>query len=255
MKPTLKHVTPIVVALLVIVECSDRQSIGPPPNLEFVDTPTDDYEAETAAYFLAETRLAPKYLYEEIRAELELIRSQHDSIPGVSVKYSPWANPSYLTMRFDSAVTDSIQRGGYHAWDDLNAACMLDTFDIWREYVQVYYKGVQNPIRLLDIYKSLPGLGYASTSGRMGDAPVLVMRREGQSIKYFFREAWGDCPSGCIHSRFSYFTVSGGEATYHGSYQPEYNDSTALPPPAWADTAWQTLRDYHQYASWTRDTL
>lgn len=224
--------------------------------IEFVETPTDDFEAETAAYTLSGTRLAPKYLFDKIQTELQLIRSQHhDTEAGVSVGYTPFAHHSYLLLRFDSVVTESIRSGEYHSWDSLNDLYNLDTFSISYGYVSMQFEGVQNPVALFDIYKYLPGLWHISTGGRVGDAPVLLMSKEGESIKYFFREAWGDCPAGCIYSRFSYFTVSDSLATYHGSYQPVYLPDSASPPPVWADTALQAMRDYYHYEQWSHDTL
>ena len=233
----------ISVALVVVLltSCGRQGSTGPSHDrdtTQYVETPTDDFEAETAAYFLSGTRLAPKYLFDKIHAELGLIRSQHDSVPGVSVRYGPYAKHSYLLLLFDSVVTNSILSGEYHSWDSLNTLYNLDTFNIRSGYVSMEFEGVQNPVVLFDIYKNLPDLWHISTSGRIGDWPVLVMRKEGETVKYFFREAWGDCPAGCIFSRFSYFTVNDSQAMFHGSYQlGSCNDTLSPPPPEWAGPA------------------
>jgi len=258
MKTRLGLSIPVIIGLLALWHGGCDSPTGSPPNrqvvdtLDFVETPTDDFEAETAAYLIAGTRLAPKYWFNKIQTELKLIRSQHDTVAGVAVTHKPWAYPSDLTLRFSPSVMDSVMAGEYHAWDSLNELCVLETYDSAWGYVLLDFAGWQNPIALFEMYRHLPGLWHIETSAVPGDWPVLVMRREGGSIKYFFREAWGDCFVGCTHSRYSYFTVGDSIASYHGSFQ---SDDTTTPAPVWADTAWQTLHDYHQYASWTSDSV
>lgn len=242
---------------LALNQCSDKQPTKPTidwrDTLTYVETPTDDYEAETAAYALSGTRLAPKYLFDKIHTELEIIRSQHDTASGVSVIHSPNSVHSFLVLLFDRVVTDSIRSGEYHSWDSLNNLYNLDTFEIRRGYVYMQFEGFQNPVALVNLYKDLPGLWYVGESGRIGDWPVLLLAKEGETVKYFFREAWGDCPAGCIYSRFSYFTVTDSLATFHGSYQPRNNDDSLSP--VWADTALQALEDYRHYEQWWHGTL
>ena len=213
--------------------------------LTFVETPTDDFEAETAAYFLSGTRLAPQHLFDKIKTELDTIRAQHDSVPGVQVEYTPYHLTSELGVQFDSITTDSIRAGTYHAWDSLNDLYRLDSLhNWWRDYINLYFEGNQNPTALYHLYKDLPGLLGAGRWPKGGDWPMLLLKMEGQKIKYFFREAWGDCPSGCIYSRYNYFTVSAGTATFHGSFDDFPIDSTK-PYPPWVDTALQAHRDYY----------
>lgn len=252
---------------LALNQCSDKQPTKPTidwrdtltyvetPTGDYVETPTDDLEAETAAYFLSGTRLAPTYLFDKIQEELGFIRSQHDTVTGVSVGYWPSTLPSCLLLRFDSVVTESIRSGEYHSWDSLNDLCNLDTFSISYGYISMQFEGFQNPVALFDIYKSLPDLWHISTNGLMGDGPGLFLSKEGENIKYFFREAWGDCPAGCIYSRFSFFTVSDSMATFHGSYQPVYPSDSPGPHPSWYHAALQAMSDHHHYEQWSRDTL
>lgn len=250
----------LILTGLVVVLVSNCGKQGPTApivlrdTLQYVETPTEDFEAETAAYFLSGTRLAPQYLYDKIHAELALIRLQHDSVPGVSVSYRPYARHSYLFLLFDSVITDSIRSGEYDGWDSLNSLYKLDSFVISRGYVKMNFEGVQNPLVLFDSYRNLPGLWRISTSGSFGDWPVLVMRKDSEDIKYFFREAWGDCPAGCICSRFSYFTVSDSQATFHGSFTNPLCGGPNIPP-VWADSAWQAYYSYAQYLAWSHDTL
>lgn len=244
-----KRFLPGLVLMLALNQCSDKQPTKPTidwrDTLTFVETPTDDFEAETAAYSLSGTRLAPLYLYEKIKSELDIIRTQHDSVPGVRVEYIPFYPTSQLLALFDSVVTDSIRAGTYDAWDSLNDFCRLDSLYFqWRDYIILQFEGHQNPSALYDLYEDLPGLQGVGRFPRGGDWPQLLLKMEGREIKYFFREAWGDCPSGCINSKYSYLTVSDQVATFHGSYQYTYPPDSASPPPAWMDTARQAHDDY-----------
>lgn len=233
---------------LALNQCSDKQPTKPTidwrDTLTYVETPTDDFEAETAAYSLSGTRLAPKYLFDKIYTELELIRSQHDSVQGVRVEYIPFYPTSQLLALFDPVVTDSIRAGTYHAWDSLNDLCRLDTFYFeWKDYMILKFEGNQNPSALYDLYEDLPGLQGVGRFPRGVDSPQLLLKMEGQEIKYFFREAWGDCPAGCMYSRFNYLTISQGTATFHGSFD-DFPIDSSMPYPSWVDTAVQVWQDY-----------
>ena len=116
---------------VVLNQCSDKRPTGPGihylDTLTYVETPTDDFEAEIAAYSMSGTRLATLYLFDKIKTELDIIRTQHVSVPGVRVEYIPFYPTSQLLALFDSIVTDSIRAGTYDAWDRLNDFCRLES--------------------------------------------------------------------------------------------------------------------------------
>ena len=65
---------PILVAL--VIGCSDSPTSPTQQGYDLSLTPMADAEAETAAYFLSGGVMAPLWLYNKVRAELEMIRSE-----------------------------------------------------------------------------------------------------------------------------------------------------------------------------------
>ena len=54
-------------------------------------------------------------------------------------------------------------------------------------------------------YQSLDGMIAASPDAQMGDSSgIQILRSNGQWF-LTFRKAWGDCPSGCLHSELHFF--------------------------------------------------
>lgn len=230
---------------MVVSSCDDRSPSSSKPN--FISTPMENEEAELAAMWLSGELVAPTYLYKKIRNELDLIRSTwQDSIPESGIIYSPYIRPSYLSMGFYQATYDSILTGKYHAWDSLNSYYRMDSMSFigMFAHVSMSFEGRLNPIVLIDAYTNLPGLKYIDPGGYVGDWPVLLIYDANGSLKYFFRDAWGDCPCGCIYSTLNYFEVVNDSAIHRGSWYPDY------PPdydnaPIWFDTALMAFDNYH----------
>lgn len=237
---------------------SDSPTMSRPSIPVLFATPMDNEEAELAALWLSGQIVAPVSLYRTIDHDLSIIREQWlDSIPQVSIKFFPYWRPSQISFGFypDSCV--SIEAGEYHAWDSLNAFYRLDSMDfanpIWSSfcYVAFTFEGRLNPMVLVDQYAGLPGLGFVYTDGSVGDRSVLLMYREDQEVKYFFRHAWGDCPSGCIHSEIFYFFVKNDSALFVDSYRFDWQNDDR---PAWWDMVVLAMDNYWQQNFWSADT-
>ncbi|MCY3769610.1 MAG: hypothetical protein OXG56_09635 [Gammaproteobacteria bacterium] len=56
-------------------------------------------------------------------------------------------------------------------------------------------------------YTALDTVQHAAPDLLPGDGPDVYVTRRDNRWFVTFREAWGDCPSGCIHSRFHRFVV------------------------------------------------
>ena len=65
-----------------------------------------------------------------------------------------------------------------------------------------------------------------------------------EEFKYFFRDAWGDCPAGCIISDIYYLTSKQGQFEYKGSWSNQ--DEPDPPRPVWMDT-FEMARDTMAY--------
>ena len=78
--------------------------------------------------------------------------------------------------------------------------------------------------------------------------PIFFRGSLGDDLSYVFREAWGDCPAGCINSEYWYFQKQGGEFDLLGQFNPREGD-----PPLWWDDADQNLGFYNnQGFCWIR---
>jgi len=248
---------PILIAL--VITCGDSPTSPTQQGDDLSLTPMEDAEAETAAYFLSGDVMAPLWLYNKIRTELEMIREVwSDSIPQVNIKYQPYSWTSYLAAGFQASTFDSIVAGTYHSWDSLNQHYRLDSTrqPPRSNFVDMFFHGRLNPIQLVEIYKGLPGMQYVHSWNYVGDRPVLLLTLEGRDIKYFFRDAWGDCLAGCIYSDFYYFTIEDKVPLFHGSWRNWNNEGRdSVPVPVWYDTVWQAFDDYRQISIWHRDTI
>ena len=61
-------------------------------------------------------------------------------------------------------------------------------------------------------YFMIDGVDYARPEWAVGDvAPMSTRPRCRDTWHFVFRDAWGDCPAGCIHSELSFFAVVDGE--------------------------------------------
>ncbi len=59
-------------------------------------------------------------------------------------------------------------------------------------------------------YSGLDGISYAEPDTYAGDGPDIDAARADGDWYLIFRNAWGDCPSGCINEQLSFFVVSRG---------------------------------------------
>ena len=235
----------LVVILLscLIISCSkstrnetDDEKTGLPP-VEF--TPKENEEAELAALCLSGELVAPDSLYNQILNDLAAIRATFgESLEVViRVKFKPPWIAGCLIVGFDSITAQQIANGEYHAWDELNQQYQVTKIDThlidFIKVVILHFKGRLHPLRLAEIYRGLPGVMYTEPNGLIGDGPNIHLNQTGNGITYLFRDAWGDCPSGCIYSEYWYFIFEGGQPVFVGHWAPR-NDPNK---PEWREEA------------------
>ena len=61
-----------------------------------------------------------------------------------------------------------------------------------------------------DAYSEVEGVQYVDST-IIGDGPDIVTTKESGRWFFIFRDAWGDCPAGCISQKLFFFTVTGDE--------------------------------------------
>ncbi len=60
-----------------------------------------------------------------------------------------------------------------------------------------------------DAYLAVEGVRSAAPAYTAGDGPDIVVLKERERWFFIFRDAWGDCPSGCGYQELFFFTVVG----------------------------------------------
>lgn len=194
-------------------------------------TPTQpDAEALAIALWLSHELKAPTDLYERVRSDLLLIRDEfRDSIPAVDLKFHvPW-EPGRLILGFDQDYYQTISDGHYDAWDSLNALYNMVRIDLSMpafNMLKLKFDDELNPEILAAAYQQLPGVRFVVPNRYMGEQPMLLPAASVDGrLLYFFRNAWGDCPSGCLYSEYWVLTVIDGRVVYDGYF----TDKTMMP--------------------------
>lgn len=214
-------------------------------NLSFA--PEDQEEAELIALCLSGDLEAPDSLYSLILSNLGAVRSKFgerfEAINRIRFK-PPWVE-SCIIIGFDEGTYQLVKSGEYDAWDELNSEYQVTEIDARILSAAVlYFKGVLHPRRLSEFYRGLPGVRYVEPNHFIGDFSNVYPRQTLQGMTYLFRNAWGDCPAGCISSEYWYFRVSGtGGVSFVGYWAFHLNDK----PPSWWFEAEKNIELYRKW--------
>lgn len=241
-----RAMTSVFAAVLVsLCACSDNPCTPPveeaDPLADFkallAQTPRPDREAEEMALWISGDLVAPESLYTRLRDGLADLRYSYvPRVPelGLIRFISPYQTSS-LTLKFDSTAAQRFLNDSYDDWDSLNSLLPLDTvlivfngdFLYWR-WVVLLFEGRLNPEKLTEMYSELPGVELSDPSGYAGDRSNLYPWIVADRLTFLLCYGWGDCPAGCIYSRFWYFkeTANGfelvGEFTHREQEPPEW---------------------------------
>ncbi|MDH3215490.1 MAG: hypothetical protein OEN01_04255 [Candidatus Krumholzibacteria bacterium] len=227
---------------------SDSTPIFQPIRSLIPDAPRDNREAEEAALWLSGELFASEESYQTIAGDLAAVRNEFmPTIPRLDVEFNaPWQVGELLLGLTESGV-DAIRNGELAALDSLNVEYHLAVMDTSRlddstPFLVLEFMGRLHPQRLAEIYGDLDHIRYAEPNGRWGDWSNVYPWVVDGSRTYLFRYAWGDCPAGCISSRFWYFRVVSSGIEYVGTWE-----FPADPEPAW----WSEARvAYHRFRGW-----
>ncbi len=206
-----------IIAVLFFFSCDN--STGPTHNepLTFEEnlalSPRPDAEAEEMALYLSGDLVAPQELYQRIKFALRTLRREYaDSIPAVNNHFRSIIITSTFEIVFTNEAVDSIHAGSYSMWDSLNEyySGMLDTSFLWAwsewHIGDLHFRPRLNPIKLYDEYKNIDNLGVIRPRDPIGDAPnIYPWLDDDSSLIFVVRDAWGDCPSGCLENHFYLF--------------------------------------------------
>ena len=131
-------------------------------------------------------------------------------------------------------ITD-YRSGRHHDIDSLNDLLngeIMDTTPLWFAdgrlifEVRIQFAGVLNYDSVRASYRDLPSVGGIDFCCYNMDGPnVYPWRLADGRRTLLFRDAQGDCQSGCIASHFWYFRIADQNIEYVGEYIADYQHS------------------------------
>ena len=161
--------------------------------------------------------LHPDRLEHEIGNVLGLIRDRHPAMTEIAAR----PPVSSILLRIEGSLRDGIAGAwtesetgseaptGHAAFDDLNARYGLETAEFWPAFdtVILHFAELADLHAALEAYSAIDGVADAEPDRLLTDGPDIALSTRDGVWHVVMRNAWGDCPSGCIHDELHYFTV------------------------------------------------
>ena len=171
---------------------------------------------ETSQLLFDEQRLDE--LAGEIDQVLMRIRSLHPRTSELAarVRY----RPATLILTVEGDLLDAIARPwdgsgevpltGVPEFDELNARLGLHAFEPMPLFASVimHLSERANLHAARQAYLAVDGVVGVELDAYLGDGPDIAVTRQSGRWFVMIRNAWGDCPSGCLHSETSFFVVN-----------------------------------------------
>ena len=159
----------------------------------------------------------------EIKRTLSLVRRSHPPMAKISVREEH--RPATLLLGLEGALHDAVvgtwgdnsasapPRTGRAGFDDLNTRLGLRSVQPFPALgaVSLTLDERVNVEAAVRAYRVIDGVTYVEPDAALGDGPDIDAAKVQGTWHVVFRDAWGDCPAGCIHSELSFFTVAEGE--------------------------------------------
>ena len=197
--------------------------------------PTPWEAADTEAQFLADRILRREggglmldderqyALRHEVKQALSLIRRGYPAMADVRVREE--YRPGRIILGLEGELRDTVvgtwndetalapPPTGHAAFDALNAKLGLRAAETLRHggYAFLNVDERVDVIEAAIAYFTIDGVDYARPEWMVGGSPDIDAAKVQGTWHFVFRDAWGDCPAGCIHSELSFFTVVDGE--------------------------------------------
>lgn len=164
--------------------------------------------------------LHPDRLEREIGDVLRLIRSRYPAMTEITTR----PPVSTILLSIEGSLRDNIAEGwtesetgaavqfGHAALDDLNARLGLETAEFWPATgtVILHFAELAKPRAAVEAYLAIAGVAHAELDELLGDGPDIALSTSDELWHVVMRNAWGDCPAGCIYDEWHFFTVTNG---------------------------------------------
>ena len=170
-------------------------------------------------------------LQREIADALRLVRAAYPEVAGVHAREQYRASMLILGLEppllrraqgmFDAAGGVVTLRSGVRELDALNARLGLRGARLQEPLGVIFCFGPElNVVAAAAAYSRLDGVSFAEPDRAVGDGPDIAATRVNGDWYLVFRNAWGDCPAGCINEQFSVFAITGGSVAQADSEAP-----------------------------------
>ena len=160
-------------------------------------------------------------LERELADALLLVRAAYPEVAGIHARER--YRPSMLILGLEPPLLRRVQgmfnhagevatlRTGAPELDALNAKLGLRGARSMGSLGVIYCFGPElNVVTAAAAYSRLGGVSYAEPDALLGDGPDLEAARVNGDWYLVFRNAWGDCPAGCINEQFFFFVITDG---------------------------------------------
>ena len=157
----------------------------------------------------------------QVKQALSLIRRAYPAMAEVHVREE--YRPGRIILGLEGELRDTVvgtwndenalapPPTGHAAFDALNAKLGLRAAETLR-HGGFAFLDVDERVDVVEAafaYFMIDGVDYARPEWAVGDGPDIDAAKVQGAWHFVFRNAWGDCPAGCIHSELSFFTVVG----------------------------------------------
>ena len=178
------------------------------------------HQAMTDDLIMDDSRL--QELGREIDIVLTQIRNRHPRMSEISARRRHV--PSRLILHLEGDLLDAVlerwQNGkgepltltGHAAFDELNARTGLHEARAYplSSMVIASFGRLANMRAAREAYAAIDGVRHVELDWFVGDGPDILAAHDGGTWHVAMRNAWGDCPSGCLHEELFYFIVEAG---------------------------------------------
>ena len=165
-------------------------------------------------------------LAREIGTVLRLVRERHPATAEIAAR----PLPATLSLRIEGDLCDDIAERwsgsgagaevpaghvfptGHAAFDDLRARLGLLTAGFWPATgdLELRFAARANLRVAVAAYSAVAGVAHVKPYWRRFEGSDITMGNFDGSWHVVMREAWGDCPRGCINRETHFFAVKGG---------------------------------------------
>ena len=172
-------------------------------------------------------------LERELDAVLRLVRASHPDVAGIHAREQ--YRPAMLILGLEPPLLRRVQGMFNHAGevttlqtgapelDALNARSGLRGARSMGSLGVIFCFGPElNVVAAAAAYSKLNRVSYAEPDLRLGDGPDVEAAPIDGDWYLVFRNAWGDCPSGCINEQFFFFVIAGGSVTRAASEEAPF---------------------------------